>query len=392
MKSFAACGFAPTYHMTRKSTRRDFLKGTSAGDPLPDEGGKVTADSSGLVRISREAMAGRFEVVLNASQYDRGTEIALDALDLVDELEGQMSAFRLDSELSRLNRSAGRGPVRVEPRLFALFQLAQRLHAETGGAVDVATGRLSAVWGFSRRDGTIPTDEQLAEAMADSGMDQLELDERNETIRFRRPGVLINLGAIGKGYALDRCAESLAAGGLDTFMIQAGTSSVLARGATSPSATSPSATSPSATSPSTTSPSATFPDAAGWVIGLGHPLREGKRLGEIRLRDRALATSGSAKQFFRHQGRRYSHILDPRTGRPAEGVLSATVLAPTAAEADAVSTALFVMGPEAAVEYCRSRPEIAAVLVCPDRAARGIEITSAGFQQDELNLFPSTRS
>ena len=349
--------------MTHKSTRRDFLKGTSAARAP----GEAAADESGLVRISREAMAGRFEVVLNAGQYDRGTEIALGALDLVDELEDQMSAFRSDSELSRLNRSAGRGPVRVEPRLFALFQLAQRLHAETGGAVDIATGRLSAVWGFSRRDGTIPTDEQLAEAMADSGMDQLELDERNETICFRRPGVLINLGAIGKGYALDRCAESLAAGGLDTFMIQAGASSVLARGSTSP-------------------------DAAGWVVGLGHPLREGKRVGEIRLRDRALATSGSAKQFFRHQGRRYSHILDPRTGRPAEGVLSATVLAPTAAEADAVSTALFVMGPEAAVEYCRSRPEIAAVLVCPDRAAREVEITSAGFQQDELNLFPSTRS
>lgn len=327
---------------------------------------KSTRCESGLVRISREAMAGRFEVVLNAGQYDRGTEIALDALDLVDELEDQMSAFRPDSELSRLNRSAG--PVRVKPRLFALFQLARRLHAETGGAVDIATGRLSAVWGFSRRDGTIPTDEQRAEALADSGMDQLELDERDETIRFRRPGVLINLGAIGKGYALDRCAESLAAGGLDTFMIQAGASSVLARGSTSP--------------------SATFPDAAGWVVGLGHPLREGKRLGEICLRDRALATSGSAKQFFRHQGRRYSHILDPRTGRPAEGVLSATVLAPTAAEADAVSTALFVMGPEVAEEYCRSRPEIAAVLVCPGRRAHDVEIVSAGFRQDELHSFP----
>jgi thiamine biosynthesis lipoprotein len=99
-----------------------------------------------------------------------------------------------------------------------------------------------------------------------------------------------------------------------------------------------------------------------------------RRLGEIWLKDRALGTSGAQFQSFRHRGRRYGHILDPRTGWPAEGVLSATVLAPTAALADALSTACYVLGPQAALAYCREQPELAAVIVCPGRGGGGLEI------------------
>ena len=101
---------------------------------------------------------------------------------------------------------------------------------------------------------------------------------------------------------------------------------------------------------------------APWKIGVKDPLRDQRRLGQIELHDRALGTSGTQFQSFRHRGRRYGHILDPRSGWPAEGVLSVTVLAPTAAEADALSTAFYVMGPEAAMDYCRQHPSIAAIL------------------------------
>ena len=130
-------------------------------------------------------------------------------------------------------------------------------------------------------------------------------------------------------------------------------------------------------------PSAALP---GWSVGVRNPLDPRRRVAEIRLRDRALGTSGSTMQFFRHRGRRYAHILDPKTGRPADGVLSATVLAPSAALADALSTALFVMGPEQALAFCRTRPEIAALLICPGGSRGRYEIHTTGFQPGELSL------
>ena len=113
-------------------------------------------------------------------------------------------------------------------------------------------------------------------------------------------------------------------------------------------------------------------------------MRPGVRLAEIELRDRALATSGSGRQYFRHKGRRYGHILDPRSGQPAEGILSSTVIAPSAAVADGLSTAFYVMGADKSLEYCQSRPDIAAVLVCPARRGTGFEIRSAGLQENDL--------
>ena len=160
---------------------------------------------------------------------------------------------------------------------------------------------------------------------------------------------------------------------VDDFLLHAGQSSVLARGSRTPIRRASS----DAVSP-------------GWIIGVPNPARQGQRLAELRLRDRAVGTSGTRTQYFRHKGRRYGHILDPRTGQPAEGVLSATVVAPSGAEADALSTAFYVMGAEKALQYCLGRPELAAVLVCPADGPGGLEIRSVGLEEDELRaLSPS---
>jgi thiamine biosynthesis lipoprotein len=174
----------------------------------------------------------------------------------------------------------------------------------------------------------------------------------------------LNLGAIGKGHALDRCGELLAEAGVENYVCHGGQSSILARG----------------------SHASTREAGGGWTVGVGHPLRPGKRLAEIRLRDRAIGTSGSATQFFRHQGKRYGHILDPRTGWPAEGVLSATVLAPTAALADALATAFYILGVERSFDFCRAHPEISALLVTPGRGSGAIEVQAHGLSDDELSL------
>lgn len=341
-----------------RATRREFLQGKAAARALAQfdigapDGAKLpepTADSC-LLRLSRRAMACTFEVFVNVGQQKHGTEAALAALDLVDRLEDQLSVFRAHSEVSRLNRDAAAGPVEVEPQLFALLARAVEIHRETEGAFDVTAGRLSSVWGFTRRSGKMPTIEELDGARASIGSQHLKLDRATRAVRFGRPGLQINLGSIGKGYALDRAAELLAAEGIDDFLLHGGSSSVLARGTPGLRA-----------------------NEQGWLVGVRNPLDPERRIGQLRLADRALATSGSGTQFFVHEGRRYGHILDPRSGWPAEGVLSVSVLAPSAAEADALATAFFVMGPQAAAEFCRNHNGVAAVMLCPGQREGGIE-------------------
>ena len=322
-----------------------------------------------LIRVSRRAMACEFEVCFPAEPYPHGTELALETLDLVDALEGQLSYFRPTSEITRINLLAADGPVEVEPGLFELLRLAARLHEETGGAYDITSTPLWEAWGFARRAGGVPSELQVAEARQLVGGRLMELDAAGRTIRFLKPGVRINLGSVAKGYALDRCGEKLLSSGMADFLLHGGQSSVLGRGKQIP-----------AREDSRETP---------WEVGVRHPGHPERRLGTIRLCNRALGTSGSQFQSFRHEGRRYGHILDPRTGQPAEGVLSATVVAPTAALADALSTALFVMGARQSLDYCRAHPEIGAVLVCPNPHGGGIEVHTVGLSDEVLTLSPS---
>jgi thiamine biosynthesis lipoprotein len=361
-----------------RTNRRQFLKGQSAVQSLGHLAGPTDAAPSSaedrspaapesapevyLLTLGRRAMACQFEVLLNAGQYAHSSDLGLEALDLVDRLEEQMTVFRDTSEISRINRFAADRPVEVEPQLFRLFLRAAHLHRETEGAFDMTSGPLTKVWGFYRRAGAIPQEDALAEALDRVDSEALEFDESAGAIRFARPGMELNLGAIGKGYALDRAAELMLGGGIEHFLWHGGQSSVLARGACGLHA------------------------AGGWTIDLRHPLRPERSIVEIRLRDRALGTSGAGTQFFRHGGRRYGHILDPRSGWPAEGVFSATVVAATAAEADALATALYVLGPERAQEWCGQHPEVGLLMFVPGTSGNSVELVTCGLAEDDWRL------
>ncbi len=281
------------------SNRREFLRGQAAVKALSNLAQAAVGDAPQhdtgpspqpyLVQMKRWAMACDFELYLNAGQYAEATEVGLQALDLVEALEAQLTVYRDSSEMVQINRSAAAGPVTVEPRLFALLAMAQVLNRETGGAYDITSGPLSKVWGFFRRAGGIPAEHDLQAALANVGGSRVELDPLSLTVRFSQPGVELNLGSIGKGYALDRCEELMTSAGIHDFLWHGGRSSVLARG----------------------SSGADRPDGGGWIVGVGDPLGGDRRLAEIRLSNRALATSGSSVQFFRYQGKRYGHILDP---------------------------------------------------------------------------------
>jgi FAD:protein FMN transferase len=327
--------------------------------------------SNSLIRVSRRAMACEFEVCFPAGEHENGTEFAIESLDLVESLEDTLSYFRPESEISRINRLAAETPVEVEPALFDLLRLAMRLSEETGGAYDITSAPLWEAWGFARRAGEIPTETQLAEARSCVGRRLLEMNPAERTIRFRKPGVKISVASIGKGYALDVCGEHLLALGMTDFLLHGGQSSVLARGSPALAAD---------------SPLSQKERGVGWEVGLGDPRQPGHRLAVVRLHDQALGTSGGQFQSFRHQGRRYGHILDPRSGCPAEGVLSVTVVAPTAALADALSTAFYVLGPEPSLDYCRSRPELAVVMLCPGGHGGKLAIHRIGFDDQQLTM------
>jgi thiamine biosynthesis lipoprotein len=316
--------------------------------------------------VGREAMACRFEVVFNVGEVPDATELGVAALDLVDEIEATISIYREESELSRLNAGAAAGWQPVSDELHGLLTLARELHDRTGGGFDIAAGAIVRAWGFLRRQGRTPTDDELAAALAASEMRHVELDPAGRRMRFTRPGVEINPGAIGKGWAVDRASDALAAAGVPSMLVHGGQSSVRARGIHGPA----------------------LPGRRGWPVGLRHPLFPGRRLATIALEDRALGTSGSATQFFVDRGRRLGHILDPRTGRPAEGVLSATVIAPTAAVADALSTAAYVLGVAGLETIAPPGGDVAAILVLPGRSPASVRVVMANVAAEMVAIEP----
>lgn len=321
--------------------RRRFLSRDTAGVLLLPAGPELALpDELTLVRVSRRAMATRFEVALPLGT-PFAVEAAEDALDLIDDLETQLTVYRNDSEVSRLNATAADEPVSVEPRLFDLLVRAAHITRETAGAFDAATGAIVKVWGFFQREGRVPSPLERAEALAKSGTRHVIFDPDAKTVKFRRRGLEFNLGGIGKGYALDRAAELLRdKWGIRSAILHGGGSSVYAVG---------------------TPPG----DPRGWPISLRHPSDDEATLGTVRLTDEGFGTSAATFQFFEYKGEKLGHLLDPRLGWPATGTASASAIAPTAAEADAYSTAFFVLGQEASTAFCRSRPHLTAI-VLPD--------------------------
>ena len=293
-------------------------------------------------------MACRFEILLPATAT---TDVAAarQALDHADRLEQAWSVFRDDSDLSQINREAGDGPCPLDDELSALLRRCDRLSAATDGAFDITATPLSRCWRLLQREGRMPSPDAIAEARARTGRHLVEIRDRRgrpSTVRFTRPGVELNLGAIGKGYAVGCVAAHLRQTGVAHALVSAGDSSVEAVGA----------------------------PPGGWPIALrGHDA--GARLW---LRHGALATSGAGEQGFEHNGVRLGHVLDPRTGWPARGVSRVTVAAADAADADALATAFFVGGPALAERFLADHDDVLVVFTLDASAAPRIMGRASG--------------
>lgn len=260
-------------------------------------------------------MATRFELVLDGDDDARLRAAGEDALDEIVRLDAQLSFYRATSDVSWINGHAALEPVRVEPRLFELLARCLAVSAATDGAFDITIAPLMKAWRFTEGSGAFPEPAVLARARALVGFRGIELDADRRTVRFARPGMLIDLGSAGKGYAVDRAIARLRENGVPSALLHGGTSSVHAIGAPHSS------------------------DA--WRIGWSP---NGALARTFELHDSALAVSAIHGKAFRANGRVFGHVMDPHRGLPTDATRSAVVTGPNSLVCDALSTALLVRG------------------------------------------------
>lgn len=311
-------------------------------------------DTPIVIRMKRPAMGCEFELLLCGRDRQSLVDAGEEAFEELARLEQQLSVFIPTSDISDINRNASTRPVPVDPRLFDLLALAKRVSAETAGAFDVSAGPLVERWTAGQEPFSLPGPEEIAELTSKVGMEHVRLDEAAHSVEFVRPGMSLNLGAIGKGYAVGEMASLLRDRGIESGLVSGGSSTVYAIGHQ--------------------------PESYAWTVGVVNPAERTERLTTVRLRDQALSTSGGHERFVEVDGVRYSHVIDPRTGRSADDLMIASAVTSDPAESDALSTAFLVLGIEGAREYCDSHPGVGALLVPRPAPGSDIEMIRIGIQ------------
>jgi thiamine biosynthesis lipoprotein len=310
-----------------------------------------------LIRLAAHAMGTRFELALWGEEDSRLRAAGQEALEEIVRLETQLSLYRQESDIADLNARAAAEPVRVEPRLFRLLQQAVTLSDLTEGAFDITIGPLLRVWGLQGAEGRRPEPAEIAAALENVGARWLELDETAFTVRFQRKGMSLDLGAIGKGYAIDCAVERLREAGIVNGLLHGGTSSVYALGHA--------------------------PDRIAWQVAIARPFgMPGAPLAVVGLENRALSVSAPHGKWFQSEGRRYGHVLDPRTGYPVGRGLLAAIVSASATIGDAVSTALLTLG-EPFLERLPHLCSEASALYAYQTDTRPLEIVRLGIEMTE---------
>lgn len=289
-----------------------------------------------LERVEDGIMGTRIVVELWATDKARGDAAIEAVLAEMRRVDEAMSTYKPTSELSIVNARAAQEPVEITAELFDLLATSLEYSRLTDGAFDITYASVGYMYDFRKH--VRPDEKQIAAALPGINYRHVELNEKHRTVHFARPGVRIDLGGIGKGHAVDRGIAVLRARGIEHALVTAGGDSRI------------------------------IGDRFGkpWVVGIRHPDRKDEVIARIPLEDAALSTSGDYERYFDENGVRYHHIIDPKTGRSASKVRSATILGPTATATDGLSKTAFVLGPERAIEIYNRLDDIDAVLVTPE--------------------------
>jgi thiamine biosynthesis lipoprotein len=267
-----------------------------------------------------------------------------------DRLDALLSVWKPESDVLRVNAAAGKEPVKVSLDTIKVFEAARQASDWTGGKFDITFGALTDIWKFDHdQDNRVPSDEEIAARLPLVDYRAVAVDPAAGTVFITRPGMRVHLGGVGKGYAVDRAVSILRERGVHDFLLQAG-GDLYAAGQ--------------------------HGDTP-WKLGIQDPRGAGgEHFASVELRDRTFSTSGDYERYFEKDGVRYHHLLDPDVGRPARGCVSVTIVAPSATQADALSTGVFILGPEEGMALVERLPGVEAVIVTADnevRLSRGLQ-------------------
>lgn len=308
------------------------------------------------VAVARYAMATRFEIVLHGDNEVALRAAGEEALDEIERIEAQLSLYRPSSQIAHVNARAAFEPVCVDPSVFHLLEQIQTLSAETKGAFDMTIAPLMRCWGFMRDTGRVPDAAELAAARSRVGSHLVRLNPKDRTVAFACEGVMLDLGAVGKGYAIEQAAAILRDAGVLNAILHGGTSTVFGLG--------------------------TAPEGKPWNIAVEYPPSQdetpGELLAAVPLNDEALSVSAVWGKSFQTGERRYGHVIDPRTGEPTSGTLLAAAILPSAMETDALSTALLVGGVPEFDKLATLRPGMRALVLEDDKPRSGWNVRASG--------------
>lgn len=304
---------------------------------------------------SRVSMACTYTVVVYGTDPKQLPLITTAALDEVDRIDALMSHYKPESPLSQINREAGQHPVLLEPELFRFLERCVRYSQQSDGAFDITVGPLMKAWGFFRGEGRIPWFFELWSVLRKVGYQHLRLDSTQRTVQFDRSGMELDLGGIAKGYAVDRVVELLKEQRIERAFVSSGGSTLYGLGAP--------------------------PESPGWEVKVQDPLAPHdpkKSATTVLLKNQCLSVSGNYEKFFKVRGVTYSHIMDPRTGRPVENMLSVAVITQNGTDGDALDNAFYVQGVEKGKALLSLYPRLEVFFFLPegDKAWKIVRLAS----------------
>lgn len=294
-----------------------------------------------LYTTTHPAMGTDFTLYLYSADPSAAAEASQEVFDEVDRIEQLLSNYRDSSELSRINQNASNGPVTTDPEMFRFLEQSQHWSQVSDGAFDITVGRLMMAWGFFRHSGRVPSAAELEQLRAVTGWQKVKLDPAARTVQFTAPGIELDPGGIGKGFAVDAAIRILRADHISAAMLSAGSSTIYALGAP--------------------------PNQPGWRIVVPGPLPSRNTLSTITLRDTSLSSADCSQKNFTLGGHLYCHIMNPHTLRPIEGMVQVSIVNPSATASDALSNVLFVQTPEQSIATLKAyAPESRALIISGD--------------------------
>lgn len=298
-----------------------------------------------LLRLeaSAQAMGSTYSVVLYDPDRNRMEAAAEDAFEEARRLDALLSNYRPESEWSTVNREAAEHPVTVSAELFHVLAACQEYSRASEGAFDITVGPLMKVWGFYKGTGHLPQPGEVKRALGQIGYRNVVLDAAHRTVRFLRPGMNLDPGGVGKGYAVDKMVEVLKKDGIQTALVSGGGSSIYGLGAP--------------------------PDEPGWKVQIKNPYNEFEAVAEVVLKNQSLSTSGSYEKFFVAEGKTWSHIMDPRTGFPAQGTVSVSIVSPRTLDSEVWAKPYFINGRQWTAQH---KPRDFRVFICTESDAAAL--------------------